>query len=507
MPALEVNSVFAGRYHLTDHLGTGGFSEVWKARDQMAEDVVVVVKVFLPGRGMDESGIKLFSKEYSLVLNLDHPHLLTALHFDVYNGSPYLILPYCAGGNLYSRLQSQGRFEEKEVAQIAVQIADALSFMHGKKILHQDIKPDNILIKSLGKYVLSDFGISFQLRRSMTQTMRGTVEKYNKYYTPFYAPPEKYKQQIADLPGDIFSLGVMLYELAAGNLPFENTGKALEEGASIPPIPHVSQELNQILEACMALDPDMRPEAHQVQFWAGYYLETGSWGVLKRKQPKQKPAKKAKEKPKKESKASWLPDSVVNKTSTPTEKRSTKARKGSGILKRKSSLFIMAAVLLIGSLGLGYLLSPGNNSLSSTPWTSYQGAENEAGLPNGTGKAVYKNGDVYEGEWADGLPHGQGTQRYQNGNVYEGQFQHGIKQGKGTYTYQTGERYEGEYKQGKMSGQGTFFYADGEKYIGGFQNDLIEGMGRYVDVNDSILGEGVWKAGELAEPKVEELPE
>ncbi|MEM7659455.1 MAG: protein kinase, partial [Bacteroidota bacterium] len=453
------------------------------------------VKVFLPGRGMDESGIKLFSKEYSLVLNLDHPHLLTALHFDVYNGSPYLILPYCAGGNLYSRLQSQGRFDEKEVAQIGVQISDALSFMHEKKILHQDIKPDNILIRSLGKYVLSDFGISFQLRRSMTQTMRGTVEKYTKYYTPFYAPPEKYKQQEADLPGDIFSLGVTLYELASGNLPFENTGKAIEGGASIPPIPHISQELNQILEACMSLDPAMRPEAHQVQFWAGYYLETGSWGVLKRKQPK--------EKVKKEAKASWLPDSVVNKKPDAPEKRATKPRKRSGILKNKSSLLLMAAVLLVGSLGLGFLLSSGKG-FSSTPWQSYQGGENEAGLPEGTGKAVYKNGDVYEGEWVNGLPHGQGIQQYQNGNVYEGQFAHGVKQGRGMFTYKSGDRYEGAYQQGKMNGQGTFFYADGEKYIGGFQADAIEGMGRYVDANDSILGEGVWKAGELVKPKVEE---
>ena len=166
----------------------------------------------------------------------------------------------------------------------------------------------------------------------------------------------------------------------------------------------------------------------------------------------------------------------------------------------------MAGVLLIGSLGLGYLLSSGNG-LASSPWKSYQGSENDAGMPEGTGKAVYKNGDVYEGEWADGLPHGQGVQRYQNGNVFEGQFEHGLKQGMGTFTFKSGDRYEGAYQQGKMSGQGTFFYADGEKYIGSFKADAIEGMGRYVDANDSILGEGVWKAGELVEPKVEEFPE
>lgn len=277
MAVLKQNSIFANRYRLDAHLGTGGFSEVWRAVDQMANDAVVVVKVYLPGRGMDETGIKLFSQEYSLVVDLNHPHLLKAMHFDIHEGSPYLILPYCAGGNLFARLQDTGPYDEKGIAEIISQIAGALAYIHEKDIVHQDIKPDNILIKAPGELMLSDFGISFKLRKSMTRTMAAVSQKYGTYYTPYYSPPEKNVSKPGPA-GDLFSLGVTLYELATGELPFEFTGKALKEGAAIPPLGGgFSQELDQVLQACMSLEPDFRPSASQLKDWADQYLATGHW--------------------------------------------------------------------------------------------------------------------------------------------------------------------------------------------------------------------------------------
>ena len=89
---MQKDDVFAGRYRLTKHLGTGGFAQVWKSEDQMAEGVVLALKIFAPGRGLDENGIKLFRKEYALTVPLNHPHLLKASHFDVYQGSPKLTI-------------------------------------------------------------------------------------------------------------------------------------------------------------------------------------------------------------------------------------------------------------------------------------------------------------------------------------------------------------------------------------------------------------------------------
>ncbi|MEM7368540.1 MAG: protein kinase [Bacteroidota bacterium] len=501
MPVFSPKSIFAGRYLLTNHLGTGGFSEVWKAVDQMANNAVVVVKVFLPGRGMDASGVQLFSKEYSMVLNLDHPHLLTALHFDVYNGSPYLILPYCEGGNLYSRLQAQGPFEEREVAEIAVQVADALAHLHDNQIIHQDIKPDNILIKSLGKYVLSDFGISFQLKRTLNQTLTGAA--HSKYYTPYYAPPEKNLQK-PDFPGDIFSLGVMMYELANGEPPFEFTGKSLMEGAEIEPIPHISEQLNQILEACMSIDPEMRPTAHKMQFWAGYYLETGGWGVLKRKQPK----KKKKRKPK-------IPKAVEQKKAAPKTKKEKSSPKNLSpkkiklaSLKSQRVLWGLAGALLLGSIGIGMGASSIKGLFEEK--TAYVGGLNSAGLPNGEGSVTYENGDHYEGSWLNGLKHGKGKMTYANGDVFEGEYQKGFKQGQGTFTYANKDRYEGEFKKGKKDGQGVYIYGDGQRFIGTFQNDVIEGPGRYLDAEGKIIAEGRWEKGEYigpVDPGGSDLPE
>lgn len=498
MPVFSPQSIFAGRYLLTDHLGTGGFSEVWKAVDQMANDAVVVVKVFLPGKGMDASGVQLFSKEYSMVLNLDHPHLLTALHFDVYNGSPYLILPYCPGGNLYSRLQAQGSFKEKELAEITVQVADALSYLHEHQIIHQDIKPDNILIKKLGKYVLSDFGISYQLRRTLNQTMQAGPD-VSKYYTPYYAPPEK-NQQKPDFPGDIFSLGVMLYELANGEPPYEYTGTAIKEGVEIEPLPQISDQLNQILEACMAEDPEARPTADKMKFWAGYYLETGGWGVLKRKQDPKKKRRKPKlpKAVEKAQEAKSKAKSTTSKKNTSTPKK-TKV-KNKKALESKRFLWGLAAVLILGTVGLGLGASSIKSFFSSGTSDAYEGELNPDGLPEGQGTILYPNGDRYEGQWLNGKKHGQGTMTYANGNVYTGQYENGLKHGKGTFTYTNQDVYEGEFQQGKKEGQGQYTYADGEQYIGTFQDDVIEGIGRYVNAADSVLAEGQWENGKYIGP-------
>ena len=95
---LRPDNIFANRYLLLERIGLGGFSEVWKATDQMAEDVVVVIKVYAPERGIDQLGVGQFRKEYAVVLNLNHPNLLTARHFDIWEGRPYLIMPFIQGG-------------------------------------------------------------------------------------------------------------------------------------------------------------------------------------------------------------------------------------------------------------------------------------------------------------------------------------------------------------------------------------------------------------------------
>ncbi len=283
MPVLKQNQVFAGRYVLSQLIGEGGFSEVWKAMDQMADDAVVAIKIYAPNKGLDDFGLRQFRNEFSITYNLSHPHLLKVYHFDIAEGSPYLIMPYCPYGSLTSVLQENGVFSERQVALVMSQIGSALEEVHRQDppIIHQDIKPDNILLLQPENYMLADFGISSRIRhtlRKATSTMQTL--------TVAYAPPERFaKHPTSDPSSDIFSFGVTLYEMCTNSVPWDGAGgQCLLKGAVIPALPDsYSPELNKILEACMALDRTERPTAAEIQARGKHFLETGQWRLPKQK--------------------------------------------------------------------------------------------------------------------------------------------------------------------------------------------------------------------------------
>lgn len=279
---LQKGAIFAGRYFLAQQLGIGGFSEVWLAHDQMAGDLEVAIKVYAPGKGLDKDGLKLFSDEYSLVYNLNHAHLLKASHYDVYQGSPYLVLPYCSKGSAYKLL---GTLSEHDAAKLMKQLASALEALHNHEppVIHQDIKPENILINDRGNYLLTDFGISKKMRRTLTQSA-GIA---NSSGTLPYLPPEAFAAD-RSVSGayDVFQLGVTIYELITGELAFgENGGLALKGGADIPNLPahQFSIGLNTLLHRCMALNAEDRPTAIEIVNVCDQYLTTGDWGQHKPK--------------------------------------------------------------------------------------------------------------------------------------------------------------------------------------------------------------------------------
>jgi formylglycine-generating enzyme required for sulfatase activity len=277
MSSLKPNEPFSTRYHLVRRIGVGGYSEVWLANDTLAGNMQVALKIFAPDKGLDEQGIALFSKEYALVFNLNHPNLLIPKHFDVAEGSPFLVLPYCPSGSIFSKI---GNMTEAELAKFMLQAASAIAYLHSQEppIIHQDIKPDNFLIDNQGNYLLSDFGISSKIRRTLTRSMgaQGSTG------TMAYMPPEKFSadKQIIKA-GDIFSLGVTMYELLTGDLPFgDNGGLTLKAGADVPNLrTGFSSELNELLKRCMAKETWDRPMAEELQRIADGYLKTGKWNT------------------------------------------------------------------------------------------------------------------------------------------------------------------------------------------------------------------------------------
>ena len=283
MPNLQINDKFANRYILKKLIGVGGYSQVWLAEDSKSGNMEVAVKIFAPGQGLDDKGLELFSKEYALVFNLNHPGLLKPTYFDDFEGSPYLVMQFCHQGSVFGKI---GEMSETELAQFMQQAASALNYLHQQDppIIHQDIKPDNFLIDNQGNFLLADFGISSKIRRTLTksigaQTSTGTLA---------YMPPEKFsadKQTIK--AGDIFSLGVTMYELLTGDLPFgENGGLTLKAGADVPNLSgNFSPDLNQLILSCMAKDPWERPPADKLVKAAGGFLQNGQWSQVDTETP------------------------------------------------------------------------------------------------------------------------------------------------------------------------------------------------------------------------------
>lgn len=275
----HIDQLINNRYLLKKHLGKGGFSVVWLAEDTYT-DTKVAIKIFAPDKGLDKNGLEQFKKEFRRTRGLKHPHLLVASHFDILgNGSsPFLIMPYCPNGSLSDRIHSENLLSEQEIAGLFMQVGSGLSELHKNKIIHQDIKPDNVLIDAKNRYQLTDFGISRQMRSTL---QKATANQ--SYMTVAYSPPERYSANPTDTPAsDIFSFGVMCFELCTGYVPWDGVGgMVLNSGAVVPNLPeHYPNRLNKIMKACMNKLHEKRPTASKLATMGEIYFNEGAWPEL-----------------------------------------------------------------------------------------------------------------------------------------------------------------------------------------------------------------------------------
>lgn len=262
MMKLSENTIFADRYQFQRLLGRGGFSEVWLAVDKMT-NLEIAVKVYAPGQGMDTDGMKDFCKELSQVYNLNHTNLLKPQHVDNWEGMPYLVMTYCPKGSCHRQI---GTMTEEQIWKMLHDVASGLAYLHEQGIIHQDIKPDNILIDPMGNYVITDFGISVQSR----STLRKSMNIASGSGTTAYMGPERFSTDPTPLKAsDIWSLGATAYELLTGNAPFGEIGGGMQKGgADLPTIKqNISAELRMALSKMLALNTWDRPTAEQLVKW------------------------------------------------------------------------------------------------------------------------------------------------------------------------------------------------------------------------------------------------
>ena len=261
-----------GRYELNRFIGSGTFGEVWVAVDK-ATDIEVAIKVYV---SMDEKGLQEFKTEFQISFELNHTNLLHANYLGVNSEDkrPYLVMPYCPDGSV---TKFAGNMTEEDLWRFVRDVAAGLAYLHSKQppIIHQDIKPDNILILKNGDFVVTDFGISKQLRA----TLRKSALSLNSAGAISYMGPERFtKQYQAVKASDIWSLGVSIFELATGELPFCGMGGSLlKQGAEIPELPEeYSELLNMVCQSCMAKAPWERPTAAQLSDFANKVLNGDS---------------------------------------------------------------------------------------------------------------------------------------------------------------------------------------------------------------------------------------
>lgn len=233
------------RYEIIKTIGEGGMANVYLAKDTIL-DRNVAIKVLRGDLATDEKFVRRFQREALSASSLSHPNIVEIYDVGEDDGNYYIVMEYIDGKNLKQLLKKRGNLTVSEVVDIMLQITSAMSVAHDSLIIHRDLKPQNILIKEDGEIKITDFGIAMALNAThLTQTnsAMGSVH---------YFPPEQASGKGATLKSDVYSLGIMMFELLTGELPFKGDNaveialKHLKE--PITPIRTINPDIPQSIE-------------------------------------------------------------------------------------------------------------------------------------------------------------------------------------------------------------------------------------------------------------------
>ena len=212
-----------GQYEIVEILGSGAMGDVYRATDSKMFGRVVALKILSERLSQNEHACARFKREVEVASSLTHPHIVTIHDRGEHEGRPYFVMEYLEGTDLTQLIKDHGSRTVEQRLEMARQIADALQFAHGHNVVHRDVKPSNIMLTHAGgqeQTKLVDFGIAHVERSSLTRatTQPGTFS---------YMSPEQLKNDALDHRSDLFSLGIVLYELFTGSHPFDAPSEAL----------------------------------------------------------------------------------------------------------------------------------------------------------------------------------------------------------------------------------------------------------------------------------------
>ncbi|HBA97549.1 MAG TPA: Stk1 family PASTA domain-containing Ser/Thr kinase [Lachnospiraceae bacterium] len=245
------------RYEIIDKVGSGGMADVYKAKDHRLNRFVAI-KILKQEYSNDAKYVTKFRVEAQSVAGLSHPNIVNVYDVGDDDGLSYIVMELVEGITLKKFIEKKGRLDIKEAVGIGIQIAQGIEVAHENHIIHRDIKPQNIIISKEGKVKVTDFGIAkAATSNTITSNAMGSVH---------YISPEQARGGYSDEKSDIYSLGVTMYEMLSGRVPFEGESTVTvalahiqDEAATLnetePDIPH---SLSRIVQKCMQKKPDMR---------------------------------------------------------------------------------------------------------------------------------------------------------------------------------------------------------------------------------------------------------
>jgi hypothetical protein len=259
MSHVPAPDVIEDRYELIEQVGRGANGVVYRARDRML-NATIAIKLLRRELAWHEEALERFRQEIVLSREISHPNILRVYHLGEFQGQKYLIMKWIEGSTLAGQLTDDRPLPVGTAVSIATKLAGSLEAAHARKVLHRDIKPQNIMIDREGEPYLTDFGLA-RLMGQPGMTRDGVF-----LGTPYYASPEQARMLPLDERSDVYSFGMVLFEMTTGRKPFTGTSAAeiLEHHRSTPPPdprtinPELPPDLAEIILRCLDKDPNRR---------------------------------------------------------------------------------------------------------------------------------------------------------------------------------------------------------------------------------------------------------
>jgi len=495
-----------GKYLIEKVLGVGGFGITYKARHATLNQDYAIKEFFISGHcirstqhktvhlhGMQEDMYgkykQKFVEEAQVLAKLDHPNVVKVLDIFEENGTFYIVMPFVHGETLHSIVAKEGKLPYEIGVNYIAQVCEALDYIHGRNLLHRDIKPDNIMITPEDKAVLIDFG-------SAREFVHDEMQSHTTILTQGYAPLEQYsKLSRKGAYTDIYGLGAVFYFLVTGQKPMEATDRIDHELVNPTTfVPDLPENVSKTILKAMALKPENRHqnvdefmcELTGLKDWrrpvivekSGIskkwiiviiigviaLLAGGGLWYLQHEKDVQEQIRLEQEQNRLEEQKRYLLNGKVEQLQVWIYENAAYLRPTTGDLNK--TVYYTAPN---GSQMETVQNLPTQSFVCSYTYTGQM----QNGFPNGAGFAIYDNKATYEGPFSKGLKHGNNAKYVEPDGVtiFEGGYKNDLRNGKGKLTRPDGTIFDGIWRDGAIYGNGQILDADGKVLESGFYTD------------------------------------